>query len=225
MALVQPLTRAIAEFPGFETHASLQPGAGAVKRTLDFMVALAGLVVLLPLWCMIALAIKLDSPGPVLYRQKRAGLHGQDFSIFKFRSMYVDAEARQAGLAERNEQKGPIFKLKDDPRITPFGKFLRRTSLDEFPQLLNVLRGEMSLVGPRPLPTYEVAQFEPWQWEKLAVKPGITGLWQVSGRSDLEGFDQMIELDLTYIHDWTLDLDFKILARTLPAVVTGRGAH
>lgn len=223
MALMQPVTRTIADVPRFEAHASLQPGFGALKRALDVVVAFAGLVALAPLWCLIALAIKLDSPGPVFFKQKRAGLHGRDFWIYKFRSMYVDAEARQAGL--HNEMKGPIFKLKGDPRITPLGRWLRRTSLDEFPQLLNVLKGEMSLVGPRPLPTYEVAQFEPWQWEKLAVKPGITGLWQVSGRSDLAGFDQMIELDLRYIHDWSFDLDLRILARTFPAVVSGRGAH
>lgn len=195
-----------------------------VTRIVDCGLAALGLLVGFPFWLCIALAIKLTSPGVVVYRQTRIGREGRPFRVYKFRTMYKDAEQGLDGLLERNEAQGPLFKIKDDPRITSVGKFLRRTSFDEFPQLLNVIKGEMSLVGPRPPLPQEVAQYEDWQKERLAIKPGLTGLWQVRGRSDIS-FDEGVLMDLYYIENWSLRLYFMILLRTIPAVLFSRGAY
>jgi exopolysaccharide biosynthesis polyprenyl glycosylphosphotransferase len=196
----------------------------ALKRSIDFTFSLVGLVVLAPLLGLIALAIKLDSPGPILFRQVRLGKEGKPFTLSKFRSMCLDAEEKQARLTELNEADGPIFKIRDDPRLTRVGKILRRVSLDELPQLYNVLRGEMSLIGPRPPLPQEVEQYREWHKRRLEVSPGMTGLPQVSGRSDLT-FDEMALLDIFYIEEWSLALDAKIFLKTIPSVILGRGAY
>jgi len=196
----------------------------AVKRAFDLILTIIALICIAPLWLVIALAIRLDSPGPVLFRQPRAGRYGRPFTVFKFRSMYVNAEAELEKLRARNEASGPLFKLRDDPRRTRVGRLLRETSLDELPQLLNVLRGDMSLVGPRPAILSEVAQYQDWHLKRLEVLPGITGLWQVSGRSDLT-FDEMVMLDIYYGENWSLGLDLRIILRTVPQVLFGEGAY
>ncbi|MBC7249971.1 MAG: undecaprenyl-phosphate glucose phosphotransferase [Anaerolineae bacterium] len=196
----------------------------AAKRAFDFSVALLGLLLCAPLFLLIALAIRLDSPGPVLFKQVRVGKGGREFVLYKFRTMRVGAEEEQAALRELNEASGPLFKIRDDPRLTRVGKLLRRISLDELPQLYNVLRGEMSLIGPRPPLPSEVAEYLPWQLQRLEVSPGMTGLWQVSGRSELT-FDEMCLLDIYYIENWSVALDAEILLRTLPKVLLGDGAY
>jgi exopolysaccharide biosynthesis polyprenyl glycosylphosphotransferase len=197
-----------------------------VKGLIDRLGALIGLAVLSWVFVIVAIGIRLTSPGPVIFRQKRAGKNGKPFTMYKFRSMHTDAEMRQAELVAYNQMQGPVFKIDKDPRVTPFGKFLRKTSIDEFPQLLNVLKGQMSLVGPRPLPIYEVEQFESTaQRRRLSMKPGLTCLWQVSGRSDISTFDEWVKLDLRYIDQWSLWLDAKILLKTIPVVVLGFGAR
>ncbi len=196
----------------------------ALKRVMDVTIAAVGGLLALPLLGLIALAIKLDSPGPAVFRQLRLGKKGQQFWCYKFRSMRQGAEDEQEHLEAYNEADGPLFKMRDDPRRTWVGRLLRRTSLDELPQLYNVLRGEMSLVGPRPPLPHEVAQYEAWQMRRLEVAPGITGLWQVSGRSDLT-FDEQCLLDIYYIENWSPFLDIKILLRTVPKVFTGDGAY
>jgi exopolysaccharide biosynthesis polyprenyl glycosylphosphotransferase len=193
------------------------------KRALDVLLAGIGLTLLSPLWLLIALAIKLDSPGPVLFRQVRVGRGETRFQVLKFRSMREDADQMVQQLIAHNEATGPLFKMKNDPRLTRVGRVLRRWSLDEWPQLVNVLRGDMSLVGPRPPLPREVEQYEAWHRRRLEAAPGLTGLWQVSGRSEL-GFDEMVMLDLYYIENWSLGLDVRILLRTIPAVFRGRGA-
>jgi exopolysaccharide biosynthesis polyprenyl glycosylphosphotransferase len=195
-----------------------------IRRVVELVLALALLVILSPLLLLIAVAIKLDSPGPVLFRQLRCGLHGRPFTFLKFRSMRVDAEALKKHLAPYNEMDGPAFKMTNDPRVTPLGRFLRRTSLDELPQLWNIVRGDMSVVGPRPAVLEEVRQYEPWQRRRLSMKPGLTCLWQVSGRNELT-FDEWMRLDLEYIDNWSLWLDVKIAFKTIPAVLLGRGAR
>jgi exopolysaccharide biosynthesis polyprenyl glycosylphosphotransferase len=195
-----------------------------VKRMLDVTVAALALTVLSPVFLLAALAIKLTSPGPIFFLQERIGLNKRRFNIFKFRTMVPNAEKMIAFLEKQNEASGPVFKIKNDPRITPIGKFLRRSSIDELPQLLNVLTGDMSLVGPRPLPLRDYEGFnEDWQRRRFSVKPGITCLWQVNGRSGIS-FDQWMLLDLKYMDEWSLWLDLKILARTVPAVLKGSGA-
>jgi len=193
----------------------------AVKRILDVSAAAVGLVVLSPALAVIAVAIAADGGRPVLFTQERVGLHGRRFRVLKFRSMTRDAEARRAELTDRNEISGRAFKLADDPRITRAGRVLRRTSMDELPQLWNVLRGEMSLVGPRPPIPEEVDGYDLWHRRRLSMKPGITGLWQVRGRRD-PNFDRWVAADLEYIDRWSLWLDLKILARTIPAALEGR---
>jgi exopolysaccharide biosynthesis polyprenyl glycosylphosphotransferase len=195
-----------------------------LKRIMDVVVSMVGLVVFAPLFGALALAIKLDSPGPVIFAQNRVGRGRQEFTCYKFRSMCVDAEARLEELRQRNEATGPLFKMRNDPRRTRMGQFLRHTSLDELPQLWNVLRGEMSLIGPRPPIPSEVAVYEPWHYRRLEVAPGITGLWQVSGRSDLT-FDEMVLLDVYYIENWSPMLDLRILIKTVPTVLFGSGAY
>jgi exopolysaccharide biosynthesis polyprenyl glycosylphosphotransferase len=195
-----------------------------VKRTFDLV--LGGLIVLvgMPLWLLVMLAIKLDSPGPVFYRQQRIGHGGQPFGMLKFRSMRADAEAVRAELAEENQATGPLFKIRDDPRVTRVGRWMRRLSIDEFPQLINVLAGEMSLVGPRPPLPGETHEYSDYHWRRMEVLPGMTGLWQVSGRSSLT-FDEMIRLDLLYIENWSVGFDLGLMLRTVPAVLSARGAY
>ena len=194
------------------------------KRTIDVILAGCGLVLCAPLLLLIALAIKLSSSGPVLFVQQRYGYNKRLFPMYKFRTMVVDAEARQVGLEHLNEVSGPVFKIKSDPRVTPLGRILRRTSLDELPQLFNVLKGDMSLVGPRPLPLRDVQGFaEARLMRRFSVLPGLTCLWQISGRNNV-GFEDWVRLDLDYIDRWSLSLDFKILLMTIPAVLRGTGA-
>lgn len=194
-----------------------------VKSGMDKTAAVFGLLVLSPVLLGAALAVRLTSPGPALFRQRRGGANGQDFLVYKFRTMYRDAEARLAELQSQNESDGLLFKIKDDPRITRVGAFLRRTSIDELPQLLNVLTGDMSLVGPRPLPVDD-AQFQGHVRRRMLVPPGITGLWQVSGRSDML-WEDAVRLDLYYVENWSITLDLMILARTVSTVVRGGGAY
>ena len=194
------------------------------KRTFDLVVSSLLFLLGTPIWVLIALAVKADSAGPVFYRDRRVGLGEREFGMFKFRSMYTDAADRQAALEESNEASGPLFKIKDDPRVTRVGKILRRYSLDELPQVLNVLRGEMSLVGPRPLPLRDFVQLEEWHRKRYLVLPGMTGLWQVSGRIELT-FDDLVRLDFYYLENWSIWLDISILAKTLPAVLARRGAY
>lgn len=199
-------------------------GALIAKRVMDFTVALVLLSALSPLLLLVALLIKIGSPGPIFFRQKRVGLNKRLFHIWKFRTMTQDAEARLKSLEKHNEVEGPVFKIKNDPRITSIGRFLRKTSIDELPQLLNVLLGDMSLVGPRPLPVRDYDGFDQdWQRRRFSVTPGITCLWQVTGRSHL-GFDKWMKLDMQYIDEWTFWLDIEILLRTIPAVIKGSGA-
>jgi len=195
-----------------------------IKRMLDVTMATSSLLLLSPVLIAAAIAIKLSSPGPIFFLQERIGVNKRRFKIFKFRTMVPNAEKLMAVLEKENEAQGPVFKIKNDPRITPIGKFLRRSSIDELPQLLNVLIGDMSLVGPRPLPVRDYEGFnEDWQRRRFSVKPGITCLWQVNGRSTIS-FDQWMLLDLQYMDEWSLWLDFKILAKTVPAVFKGAGA-
>jgi len=195
----------------------------ATKLVLDRVVAALGLLILALLMVVMAVLIKLDSPGPVLHRQVRVGRRGRQFTMYKFRSMVDGAEELHDDLAKSaGQQERPIFKLRKDPRVTRAGNFLRRTSLDELAQLINVVRGDMSLVGPRPPFPREVDLYEPWQHSRLEAVPGMTGLWQVSGRSELS-FEEMVRLDIEYIDHWSLRLDCKILLRTAPAVFGGRG--
>ena len=197
-----------------------------MKSVMDRVGAALGLVVCLPIFVVVALILRLVSPGPVFFRQQRAGLHGKPFWMWKFRTMCVDAEGLRAGLASQNLMRGPVFKMDDDPRITPFGKWLRKTSLDEFPQLFNVLKGEMSLVGPRPLPVYEVEQFErAAHRRRLSMKPGLTCIWQIEGRNKVTDFQEWVRMDLEYIDNWSIPLDLYILLRTIPVVLFWKGAQ
>ncbi len=195
------------------------------KDIADRAIAAFLLLVTLPVWLVAILGIRLSSPGPVFFRQQRSGHYGRPFRMWKFRTMYVDAESRRAELERHNEMDGPVFKITDDPRIFSFGRWLRRLSIDELPQLLNVLVGDMSLVGPRPLPVYEIQKIEKHaQRRRLSVKPGLTCLWQVTGRNGIKNFEEWVALDLHYIDNWSLWLDAKILALTVPAVLRGSGA-
>jgi len=195
-----------------------------VKRLIDILGSLVGLLLLLPLFPFLVLLIKLDSPGPLFFRQTRVGYRGRLFDCYKFRSMVVDAEARKTSLAHLNEASGAAFKIQDDPRITRVGSFIRRSSLDEFPQLWNILIGDMSLVGPRPQIPCEVSEYTSRQARRLLVKPGLTCLWQVSGRSQID-FEQWMELDLEYVRRSDLLFDLHILLRTIPAVTERKGAY
>jgi exopolysaccharide biosynthesis polyprenyl glycosylphosphotransferase len=195
-----------------------------VKRGFDLVVSGVVLLAGLPVWLAIAAAVKLSSRGPVLYRDRRVGLGEQEFGMLKFRTMRADAAVQQAELEASNEADGPLFKIREDPRVTGVGAFLRRFSLDEVPQLWNILRGEMSLVGPRPLPLRDYERLEAWHRKRYLVLPGVTGLWQISGRSNL-GFDDLVRLDFYYLENWSLMLDVSILVKTVPAVLAGRGAY
>ena len=200
------------------------PARLMMKRGIDIAGSALGLVVATPLMGVLALAIRLDSPGPAFFQQTRCGLYGRRFPMRKLRTMCVDAEARQDELLELNEMEGPVFKVQDDPRVTRLGRFLRRTSLDELPQLWNVLVGDMSLVGPRPPVPHEVAQYETFERRRLSMRPGLTCLWQVSGRNHVASFEEWVRLDLEYIDTWSLSNDLRIMAKTLPVVLRGTGA-
>lgn len=196
----------------------------ALKRALDVALSVMVLGLAMPVIAVAALAIKLSSPGSVLFKQRRMGLNGRVFTLYKFRTMIEDAHERREEVAHLNEMNGPVFKMKDDPRVTPVGRWLRRFSLDEIPQLWNVLKGDMSLVGPRPPIPEEVASYHRWHRRRLSMKPGLTCLWQISGRNQIQDFDHWMKLDLQYIDNWSPSLDFKILLRTIPAVLSGKGA-
>ncbi|HEY7344099.1 MAG TPA: sugar transferase [Gaiella sp.] len=211
--------------PLFELRPPMLTGVDwATKRGFDLVASVLFLVVGIPLWLLIAVAIKLDSRGPVLYVSRRVGVREQEFGMLKFRTMVAGAAEQQDALEEENEASGALFKIRDDPRVTRVGRVLRRLSLDELPQLVNVLRGEMSLVGPRPLPLRDHAMLQDWHRARSLVLPGMTGLWQISGRSGLE-FDDLVRLDFTYIENWSIWSDVSIIARTIPAVLSGRGAY
>lgn len=195
-----------------------------LKRCIDLAASVAAFCLSLPIWLIVPVLIRMDSPGPILFRQTRAGKNGRRFTMFKFRSMVADAESRRDELMHLNEMDGPAFKMKKDPRVTRIGAFLRKASLDELPQLLNVIKGDISLVGPRPPLFEEVRQYRPWEKKRLSVLQGITGLWQISGRNDIK-FDEWMKLDLMYIDQWRFSLDMLILLRTLPAVVARKGAQ
>ncbi len=194
------------------------------KRVFDVMASILGMVLLSPIFLATALAIRLEDGGPVIFSQERNGLDGKVFRMYKFRSMCVNAEKMHQDLLDKNELDGPAFKMKHDPRLTKVGKFIRRTSIDELPQLINIIKGEMSVVGPRPLPTYETEKCTPYQKQRLLVKPGLTCYWQICGRSHIP-FDEWIEMDLKYISEACIWVDFKIVCRTVVSVLTGRGAY
>lgn len=205
-------------------NGGLQGWGVMLKRFLDVVISLACLIVLAPLFVITALLIKITSRGPVLFVQQRVGLNKRLIGVYKFRTMVQDAEEKQAALEHLNEVSGPVFKIKNDPRVTSIGRFLRKTSIDELPQLLNVLKGDMSLVGPRPLPVRDYEGFsQDWQRRRLSIRPGITCLWQINGRSSIQ-FDRWMELDMEYIDRWSVWLDMLILIRTIPAVLKGSGA-
>jgi exopolysaccharide biosynthesis polyprenyl glycosylphosphotransferase len=194
-----------------------------VKRTIDLIISVLALVVLSPLLLAVAIGIKLTSRGPVFFKQERVGLNGHSFYMFKFRSMIVNAEKFKHSLMAQNQQSGPVFKMDRDPRVTPFGRFIRRHSIDELPQLINIIRGDMTIVGPRPALPQEVAQYKPWHRRRLSVLPGLTCTWQVSGRNHIP-FEQWMEMDVAYVNTWSIRHDLFLILRTIPVVLSGRGA-
>ena len=195
-----------------------------IKRTIDIVCSFVGILVLSPLFIVIAIIIKLTSKGPVFFSQKRVGKHGREFDMYKFRSMVVNAEELKEKLAAQNEMSGPMFKMKDDPRVTKVGKFIRKTSIDELPQLWNILKGDMSLVGPRPSLPKEVAQFEDWMYKRLEVKPGLTCYWQVSGRNNID-FEDWMKLDVKYVEERNLWIDIKLIFKTVGVLFGDKNAH
>jgi exopolysaccharide biosynthesis polyprenyl glycosylphosphotransferase len=223
-----PSKMSLEEVGGLATLALTRTPSNAValvaKRSFDVVVSGLALLMLGPIFAIVAVAIRVESKGPIFFRQKRVGQNGRAFHMVKFRSMHSDAEARLEALRQFNEAGGPAFKMKNDPRITAVGRFIRRASIDELPQFWNVLKGEMSVVGPRPPLPSEVRQYKRWQRRRLSVKPGITCTWQVSGRSDIS-FDRWMELDLDYIDNWSLWRDVQIVLKTIPAILRARGAH
>lgn len=215
----------IQDIPTLTDYASIQSASGLLyKKILDLVVGLAGFLFFLLLYPVVGLAIKLDSPGPILFRQRRIGMHGRIFDLYKFRSMVADAESKKSGLLSKSEMNGAMFKMENDPRITRVGRFLRKTSLDEFPQFVNVLKGEMSLVGTRPPTLEEVKQYEDWHRRRISIKPGITGLWQISGRNTITDFAEVVKLDLQYIDGWRFRDDLVILWKTIWVVLARKGA-
>ncbi len=195
-----------------------------LKRCLDIVASIIGLICLSPIIILVAIAIKLESEGPVLFSQDRVGKYGKIFKIYKMRSMVQNAEELKEKLLEQNEMSGPMFKMKDDPRITKVGKFIRKTSIDELPQLINVIKGNMSLVGPRPSLPKEVEKFEPWMYERLAVKPGLTCYWQVMGRNNID-FEEWMKLDIKYVRERNLFLDIKLIFKTFFVLFGDKNAH
>jgi exopolysaccharide biosynthesis polyprenyl glycosylphosphotransferase len=215
----------IQNIPSLTLSSSRINASGLIyKRILDFITGLLGCIILGFMYPYIALAIKFDSNGPVLFKQKRMGQHGRIFSVYKFRTMYQDAESRKKELMDKNEMKGHMFKLNNDPRITRVGRLLRKTSLDEFPQFINVLFGEMSIVGTRPPTLDEVSGYEQWHRKRISIKPGITGLWQISGRNKISDFNEVVNLDLKYIDQWNLRQDLYIIFKTILVVLSRKGA-
>jgi exopolysaccharide biosynthesis polyprenyl glycosylphosphotransferase len=217
------------EFLGYQTimsyTAELDPDQVVFKRLFDILGAVVGMLIYIGIFPFVACAIKATSKGPVLFRQVRVGKHGKRFILYKFRSMCVDAEEKKKALARKNELKGAIFKIKDDPRVTPVGRFLRKYSIDEIPQFLNVLKGDMALVGTRPPTPDEVDAYESWHFRRISTKPGMTGLWQVSGRSRIENFDDVVNLDLQYIDSWSIWLDMKIIMKTVVVLFHKESAY
>jgi len=217
----------------FDWDSVLPPRAGTLrwrierrlKRGMDVILSLVGLILLFPVFVVLALLVRLTSEGPIFYEWRVLGERARPFVGYKFRTMVPNADQLKRELLAKNEMTGPVFKMRDDPRVTPVGRWLRKFSLDELPQLWSVLKGDMSLVGPRPPSAEEFAAFKPWQRGKLAVVPGITCLWQVEGRSEITDFDEWAALDLEYIRNWSLWLDLKILLKTIPVVIAGRGAY
>lgn len=201
-----------------------QPGYLLIKRIIDIILSFFALIILSPFLVLIAIVIEATSPGGALFKQERCGLNGRVFTLYKFRTMVVDAEARLDTLRDHNQMEGPAFKMENDPRVTKVGRFLRKSSLDELPQLWNVLKGDMSLVGPRPPLPREVKQYDQWQRRRLSMRPGITCLWQISGRNDIKDFNQWAKLDMEYIDHWSPGLDMVILVKTIPVVLFARGA-
>ena len=195
-----------------------------IKRVIDVVCSFVGVLVLSPLFVVIAIIIKFTSKGPVFFSQKRVGRDGKEFKMYKFRSMVVNAEELKEKLASQNEMSGPMFKMKDDPRVTKVGKFIRKTSIDELPQLWNVLKGDMSLVGPRPSLPKEVAQFESWMYKRLEVKPGLTCYWQVSGRNNID-FEEWMKLDIKYVEEKNLWIDIKLILKTAGVLFGDKNAH
>ena len=193
------------------------------KRGIDIVGSLAGITLLSPLYLVVAIWIKLDSKGPIIFSQERVGLNGKRFNMYKFRSMVINAEELKEKLAKQNERKGPMFKIKEDPRVTKIGKFIRKTSIDELPQLINILKGEMSIVGPRPSLPKEVEQFEDWMMTRLEVKPGLTCFWQVQGRDDIP-FEEWMELDVKYVRERNLLLDIKLILKTFTVLLGDKNA-
>lgn len=222
-AIARPISAGIAGIPviGYSS-APAKSVSIQLKGILDRIGALAGIILAAPLLVYISLLIKWDSRGPVLFKQTRTGINGRSFKLWKFRTMTIDAEEKKEELQKLNEMSGPVFKIAKDPRVTKVGRFLRKYSLDELPQLFNILLGDMSLVGPRPPLPSEVSQFEPWQHRKLSVKPGLTCLWQTNGRNNID-FEEWMKLDLKYIDNWSLWEDAKIMVRTIPTVLKGTG--
>ena len=207
-------------------NVTLDPVALAIKRTIDVFGALAGIILSAPIMLAAAIAIKINSPGPVIFKQTRVGRNGHKFSIYKFRSMYTDAEKRLVDLISKNEMSdGRLFKIKDDPRITKVGKFIRKTSIDELPQFFNVLLGNMSLVGTRPPTVAEVELYERRHYRRISIKPGITGIWQTSGRNEIKDFEEVIQMDLEYIENWSVFLDLRLLLKTLHILFEKKGAY
>ena len=196
----------------------------AIKRLIDIICSFVGILVLSPLFIIIAIIIKFTSKGPVFFSQKRVGRNGKEFDMYKFRSMVVNAEELKEKLAAQNEMSGPMFKMKDDPRVTKVGKFIRKTSIDELPQLWNILKGDMSLVGPRPSLPKEVAQFEDWMYKRLEVKPGLTCYWQVSGRNNID-FEDWMKLDIRYVEEKNLWIDIKLIFKTVGVLFGDKNAH
>jgi len=221
--LVKPSAVNIAGYPAIEYSSSAaKKSSRHLKALLDRLGALVGIILTAPILILTSIFIKLDSRGPILFKQIRSGINGRPFQLWKFRTMVIDAEEKKQELKELNEMSGPVFKIAKDPRVTGVGRFLRKYSIDELPQLFNVFRGEMSLVGPRPPLPSEVAKFEPWQHRKLSVRPGLTCLWQTHGRNNID-FEEWMKLDLQYIDNWSLWEDAKILVRTIPTVLKGTG--
>ena len=196
----------------------------AIKRLIDIICSFVGILVLSPLFIIIAIIVKFTSKGPIFFSQKRVGRNGKEFDMYKFRSMVVNAEELKEKLAAQNEMSGPMFKMKDDPRVTKVGKFIRKTSIDELPQLWNVLKGNMSLVGPRPSLPKEVAQFEDWMYKRLEVKPGLTCYWQVSGRNNID-FEDWMKLDIRYVEERNLWIDIKLIFKTVGVLFGDKNAH
>ena len=210
---------------GFEEESSMEFSFyEVIKRLIDIVCSFLGVLVLSPLFIIIAIIIKMTSKGPVFFSQKRVGKNGKEFDMYKFRSMVVNAEELKEKLAAKNEMSGPMFKMKDDPRVTKVGKFIRKTSIDELPQLWNVLKGDMSLVGPRPSLPKEVAQFEDWMYKRLEVKPGLTCYWQVSGRNNID-FEDWMKLDIKYVDERSTWIDIKLIFKTVGVLFGDKNAH